>query len=108
MIALLPVKKSTLMREMPLSLIATLLLLVLINDVWLGSGTSNVLSVGDGIVLLGGFGFFIWYVFHLIRMNSASRPAGNDPVLAEATAHDIAETSEATEGAVMPSLWQSI
>jgi len=61
--------KNTIWREIPFSLLAVLLLLVLFNDDFLFSGPS-VLGLQDGLILLLFFIVFLLYVFYLSRIES--------------------------------------
>jgi cation:H+ antiporter len=62
--------KNTIWREIPFSLLAVLLLLVLFNDAFLFSGSSSILGLQDGIILLLFFIVFLLYVFYLGRIES--------------------------------------
>lgn len=67
-IAFLPIQKSTFWKELPLSLLATWVLLVLVNDTLLKwSEASNVISMQDGILLLVMFVWFLRHVFNLVK-----------------------------------------
>ncbi len=59
------VQSSTAWREVPLSIIITLLLLLLANDFFLGSNPQ--VSRLDGFILLALFGGFVWYVFTQLK-----------------------------------------
>ncbi len=64
-VAPLVVKKNTIRKEIPFSLLAVLALLVLVNDVFLDNAAFNILSRIDGIILLLFFIIFIYYSFSL-------------------------------------------
>lgn len=60
----LAMDRSLRWREIPFVLLSVLVLAVLANDRVLGGGTGNsVLSRGDGLVLLGYFFIYMYYVF---------------------------------------------
>ena len=59
----LSVRSATVWKEVPLSLLAAVILFVLLNDSLLDGLPSNVLSRGDGIVLIGFFIVFVYYTF---------------------------------------------
>ena len=59
----LTVQKNALWKEVPYSLLATVVLFVLVNDVMFFGSSNNALSLTDGIILLVMFGGFIYYVF---------------------------------------------
>jgi cation:H+ antiporter len=61
----LVVKSSTVWKEIPLSLIAMLVLLFLANDFLMPD--QQILSRIDGIILLVLFAFFLWYVFRQMK-----------------------------------------
>lgn len=61
----LTVKSTTVWKEIPLSLAAILMLMLLANDFLLKD--QNVLSRADGLILLGMFAFFLWYVFRQMK-----------------------------------------
>lgn len=64
------VKSSTAWKEIPLSLVAALLLLLMANDFFLVQ--SPVFSRVDGIILLVLFGFFLYYVFRQMRNDTSN------------------------------------
>ena len=55
------VGKGTLSKEIPLVVLASVVLALFANDVWLDGGTGNVISRIDGLVLLGFFLIFMRY-----------------------------------------------
>ena len=59
----LTVQKNALWKEVPYSLIATIVLFLLVNDQLLFNHPSNIASFWDGIVLILMFGGFLYYVF---------------------------------------------
>lgn len=63
----LPATHGTVWREIPFTLIASIVLLCILNDGFFRSGAASQLGRIDGIVLLGFFGVFIYYVAHVIR-----------------------------------------
>ena len=62
LIAPIGVQKSTVKKEIPMNFLVTLVLLVLVNDLILNQG-NNLLSLGDGLILLLFFVIFFYYVF---------------------------------------------
>lgn len=60
---------ETVWREIPFTLLASLVLAAMLNDAFLGSGTTSGLGRGDGIVLLGSFCAFIYYISQSLRNN---------------------------------------
>ena len=63
----LAVQGRTVRQEIPISLIAIVLLLVLANDTLLWQGPDNVIGRTDGILLLVLFGAFMVYIFRSIK-----------------------------------------
>ncbi len=65
------VQRSTVWKEIPFSLLATLVLLLLVNDSWEAGGSADVLSRNDGLILLLLFTIFITYTFGLVAVESS-------------------------------------
>lgn len=63
----LNVLKNTVLNEIPLSLLAAIVAYVLVNDVLLSQGTNNVISFGDGLILLSFLIIFMFYLIHLTK-----------------------------------------
>ena len=63
----LTVQKNALWKEVPYSLLATIVLFVLVNDSLLFGAEENALSLIDGLILLGMFIAFLAYVFQNMR-----------------------------------------
>jgi cation:H+ antiporter len=59
----LVVQKNTVKYEVPLSLLAAIVLYVLVNDVMLWGGEVNILSRWDAFVLILFFGLFMLYIY---------------------------------------------
>lgn len=70
MIRTLGVKSNTVWREIPFSLLSALILGYMINDILLGSGTEDLVSRADGLVLMTGFAMFIFYTFKLAKKDN--------------------------------------
>ena len=67
-VAPIAVQKSTIYKDIPFSLLASLMLTALAIDAFFGTaGSQNLLSRGDGIVLLGFFAVFMAYTFSIAR-----------------------------------------
>jgi len=75
----LVVHKNTVYKEIPFALLAVLALFFLVNDQDLASQKANLLSRGDGLVLLLFFLIFMYYVFSV----AVSKPNSEDAVLEE-------------------------
>jgi cation:H+ antiporter len=61
-LGIIPVKSSTVWKEVPFSLLAILAVLLLGADVYFGQGTKNIISGGDGLILIGFFILFLYYI----------------------------------------------
>jgi cation:H+ antiporter len=77
----LTVKTSTVWKEIPLSLLAAIVLFFLVNDAWIDGATYSVLSRSDGLVLIGFFAIFLHYLVSMAtrqRAEAASEAALGD------------------------------
>jgi len=63
----LVVQRNTVSYEVPLSLFATLLLFILVNDVLIFGANENVLSRMDALILLLFFGLFMVYISRTMK-----------------------------------------
>lgn len=70
------VTRTTLVKEIPLCILASLVLLVCGNDIFLDGSSDNVLSITDGLVLLGFFAIFLSYTFAIA---SHGKPTNGQP-----------------------------
>lgn len=66
----LQVKRATTWREIPFAMLTSFILLVLANDGWYQKGAQNIITMGDGIVLLGFFVIFLVYTHNLARQGA--------------------------------------
>jgi cation:H+ antiporter len=71
LISPLQTQKNTVWKEIPFALLGALVLLVLCNDIFFSS-LPNIISTGDGILLLLFFLIFIVYVFAISKVNTES------------------------------------
>lgn len=65
----LSTKKNTVWKEIPMSLLAALVLGVLVNDVRIDNGVFSGLTRIDGIVLLSFFIIFLYYTFGIAKVS---------------------------------------
>lgn len=72
----LTVKKNTVWKEIPLSLLAALMLGVLANDVLLDNASYSALTRIDGMVLIAFFIIFMYYTFGIAKAENGD--AGED------------------------------
>jgi cation:H+ antiporter len=68
----LVVHRNTISFEVPLSLIAAIVLFILVNDVLIWGSSENVLSRLDALILLGFFGVFMYYITRTMKEESGS------------------------------------
>lgn len=61
------ITKATVRKDIPLSILASIILSAIALDTWVSGGEANILTRGDGIVLLGFFIIFLAYSFGLAR-----------------------------------------
>lgn len=78
----LAVKNNTVWKEIPFSLLAALILGILANDYLIDRKSSSELTRSDGMVLLGFFIIFIYYIFSIAKKsentaNTAPRHLSN-------------------------------
>ena len=66
-IAPLKVQGSTIWKEIPISLLAAILIIVLANDSFINPGTENIISRTDGLIMTVFFGAFLFYVSTIIK-----------------------------------------
>jgi cation:H+ antiporter len=74
----LKVQDNTLYYEIPFSLLAVIVLWILVNDKLLNGLDYNVLSRGDGLILLCFFAVFMYYIFSLIRSDKGKIDVESD------------------------------
>lgn len=65
------ISKGTLIKEIPLCILASFALIVCANDVFFNKETVNVISRSDGLLLLCFFLIFLSYTFAIARNNTA-------------------------------------
>lgn len=65
------VQRNTVWKDIPFSLLATLVLFFLVNDRWDATGTADILSRADGVVLLLLFTIFVVYTFGLASVEAS-------------------------------------
>ncbi|MDF9829138.1 calcium/sodium antiporter [Parabacteroides sp. PF5-6] len=66
------ITRGTLKHEIPLCLLAALVLSVCASDVLLGSGPADVISRSEGLLLLGFFLIFMAYTFSIAKSGTAN------------------------------------
>lgn len=66
------VKQNTVWKELPFSLLAAIVLLVMVSDTFLNDALVNTLSRADGLILLCFFTIFLHYTLELAKSRAAS------------------------------------
>ncbi|MGY5850204.1 calcium/sodium antiporter [Salegentibacter sp. F14] len=67
----LAVQSSTAWKEIPISLVAVIILFMMVNDGALLSGAENILGRWEGIILLFGFLGFLYYVYKQLTLEKS-------------------------------------
>ncbi len=70
MIYPISVKGGTIWKEIPFGILATVILFILSADLYFGNGIENVLTRGDGLILMGFFIIFLYYTFGLSKVKA--------------------------------------
>ena len=65
MIYPLKVERQTIRKEIPLALLSSIVLLVMMADVSLQNLSENLVTRSDGLILLGFFSIFLYYIFEV-------------------------------------------
>lgn len=68
----LPATNNTVWKEIPFTLLASIVAILLLNNIFIGGGTPLALDRRDGFVLLFFFLIFMGYAAHIIRQESKS------------------------------------
>ncbi|MFC0469853.1 calcium/sodium antiporter [Halalkalibacter kiskunsagensis] len=76
----LKVENDTIRKEIPFTMLASVVLLIFISDVMLQSATNNVITRSEGLVLLLIFAVFLYYIFEVVRNHKASFTRVEKPV----------------------------
>lgn len=63
-------KKNTVLKEIPFSLLAALLVAITANDVLIDGGSNSVITRIDGLVFLGFFIIFLYYTFSITKSDA--------------------------------------
>lgn len=92
MIAPLTVQSETIRKEIPFSLLAGVVLLVLMADVALEGAAENLVSRGDGLIILLFFGVFLYYVFEVAMKNRSKADDGVETDVGSSWTKNIALT----------------
>lgn len=64
------VQRNTIWKEIPLSLLAALVLMVMANDIIIDGSITNVITRIDGLVLLAFFLIYVYYTFGIAKVDN--------------------------------------
>lgn len=64
------IKKSTVFKEIPFSILGACVLFIIANDVLIDGYTMAEIGRGDGLLLIGFFAIFMYYVFGISKDNA--------------------------------------
>ncbi len=70
----LAVQTQTTYREIPFELLASLVIFFLANDIIFSNSSESILTLGDGLVLIGYFAIFMYYVFTVAKAGRDTQP----------------------------------
>ena len=80
MLAPLRIHSNTVWKEIPFSLLGVLMAFLVANDVWIDGAATSVISRIDGMVLLGFFIIYLFYMFEVARKGSESDTIEKGPI----------------------------
>jgi cation:H+ antiporter len=77
----LTVKENTVYKEIPFALLSAFVVMFLGNDIMFGGRGNSTLSLGDGLVLMGFFAIFMYYIFSISKdgVDDAPTESGMKP-----------------------------
>lgn len=75
LVAPIVVTRNTLVKEIPLCILASLVVVACAGDVWIDGGFENVISQTEGLLLLGFFAIFLSYTFAIAHKPNKGVPA---------------------------------
>ncbi len=73
----LKVQKATIIKEIPLALLGSVVLLILVLDINLQNHSDNILTRADGLILIA---FFIIFLYYIIEMALKHQATHNDQI----------------------------
>lgn len=102
----LTVSKGTTWKEIPFALLAVVMLGCLALDQRLGGADTSVISLGDGLVLIGFFAIFLYYIFAIAKSdNGQSVPAEAEAVQVQSLLRSIIFIVVGLVGLVIGGKW---
>ena len=79
-ILMITITKGTLTKEIPLAILSCVVVLICANDVFLETGTENILNRADGLLMLCFFAIFLGYTFAIAHDNTEEEQAEIKPL----------------------------
>lgn len=79
-LAPLRIHSNTVWKEIPFSLLGVLMAFLVANDAWIDGAATSVISRIDGLVLLGFFIIYLFYMFEVARKGSESDTIEKGPI----------------------------
>lgn len=79
-VAPITITKGTLTKEIPLAILSCVVVLICANDVFLETGTENILNRADGLLMLCFFAIFLGYTFAIAHDNTGEEQAEIRPL----------------------------
>ncbi|MEW9123086.1 MAG: calcium/sodium antiporter [Thermotaleaceae bacterium] len=77
MIYPLKVERQTIRKEIPLALLSSIVLLVMMADISLQNLRENLVTRSDGLILIGFFSIFLYYIFEVATHNRENTNSDN-------------------------------
>lgn len=74
-VAPIRITRGTLTKEIPLAILSSVVVLICANDLFLGTGTENVINRADGLLMLCFFLIFLSYTFAIAHNHSDEESA---------------------------------
>lgn len=71
------IQRNTVWKEIPLSLLAAIIALVMANDIFLDGNSINSIARIDGIILLAFFVIYIYYTFGIAKVEGGQEEPGS-------------------------------
>jgi cation:H+ antiporter len=68
----LTILKNTVLKEIPLSLLAAIVIFMMINDIKFSEQQNDIISLADGVILIGFMIIFMYYMLHLAKNSAES------------------------------------
>jgi cation:H+ antiporter len=74
----LTANSNTIIKEIPFSLLAAFTVFILANDIMFKNGPANIITLGDGLLLLSFFAIFMYYIFGIAKEEKQDSNVGKE------------------------------